>query len=129
MRRRTLSLILLVLAAALAGAGLWHARERAILSRPLLPVNFDHYDHAATRCATCHHNFLDNTGKTACYACHKADPVVGPVIERDFHRFCRDCHVQLATQGVESGPVRRCAACHDPQAMHTAREPDLEKER
>ena len=118
-----------VLLAVGVGSFVLDARERAVLARPLLPVNFDHYDHSATRCATCHHNFLDDTGTTACYACHKRDPEVGPHIERDFHVFCRDCHVKLADQGLQSGPVRRCGACHDPAALHTAREPDLEKER
>ena len=128
MHRRTLSLVCGVLVA-LTGVIFFAAREQAILASPLLPVNFDHYDHAATRCATCHHNFLDDTGTSACYACHKGDRAVGPHIERDFHTFCRDCHVKLAEQGLQSGPVRRCGACHDPAAMHTAREPDLEKKR
>ncbi|MBM4227311.1 MAG: cytochrome c3 family protein [Gammaproteobacteria bacterium] len=111
---RKQSLLVMVLILAVAGLGVWlgKLRAEAIRERPLLQIHFDHHEHAAVRCATCHHNFLDGTGKTACYFCHKQDPELGSRIEKDFHMFCRSCHVDLAQRGFQTGPVRRCAGCH-----------------
>jgi len=111
---RKQSLLVMLLLLAVAGLGLWlgKLRAEAIRERPLLQIHFDHHEHAAVRCATCHHNFLDDTGRTACYFCHKQDPDLGSRIEKDFHMFCRSCHVDLAQRGFQSGPVRRCAGCH-----------------
>lgn len=112
MRKQSLLVSLLVLAVAALGVGLGQWRAHAVRTRPLLQIHFDHHAHAAVRCATCHHNFLDDTGRTACYFCHKRDPALGLHIEKDFHMFCRTCHVELAQQGLKSGPVRRCSGCH-----------------
>ena len=85
-------------------------RQRA--QSPLLPVTFAHADHKEQNCAACHHNFTDNTGQGFCYDCHKSDPKIAADTEAMFHGLCRDCHVDLARQGEEHGPVRACQACH-----------------
>lgn len=115
MRCRSLFVVLLGSTAVVAGLCKW--REHLIIHRPLLQITFDHHDHGAVRCATCHHNFFDDTGRDACYFCHKIRPELALRIEQDFHAFCRDCHVEIAAQGVASGPLRRCAACHDAPAF------------
>lgn len=98
--------------AALLGVALIEWRAHLVRLRPLLSIVFDHHDHAAVKCATCHHNFFDNTGTDACYFCHKIRPALALTIEQDFHRFCRDCHAEIAARGLASGPLRRCAECH-----------------
>lgn len=100
----------LLLAGAATALVTW--RAHLVRTRPLLQITFDHQDHGAVRCATCHHNFFDDTGRDACYFCHKIRPELAMTIEQDFHVFCRDCHVKIATRGIRSGPLRRCAACH-----------------
>lgn len=111
MRHRSLLIAATLSVVAAYGVSKW--REHLIVSRPLLPINFDHHDHGAVRCATCHHNFFDTTGRDSCYFCHKIRPELALSIEADFHTFCRDCHVKIAQQGIKSGPQRRCASCHD----------------
>ncbi len=110
MRRRAL-FVGLVLTIALAG-GLYRWRQQLVIQRPLLPITFDHQDHGDVKCATCHHNFFDKTGRDSCYFCHKIRPALALTIEGDFHTFCRDCHADIASRGITSGPVRRCAGCH-----------------
>lgn len=102
--------VMLVLVA--VGAGLLQWRMHLVTRRPLLAITFDHQDHGAVRCATCHHNFFDDTGRDACYFCHKIRPELAVRIETDFHGFCRDCHARIAARGVSSGPLRRCSGCH-----------------
>ena len=116
MRRR--SLLIMAILSGVTAAGLVKWREQLIIRRPLLQINFEHHDHGAVRCATCHHNFFDNTGRDACYFCHKIRPELALRIEQDFHVFCRDCHVQIAQRGIRSGPLRGCAGCHhDPTGV------------
>ena len=79
----------------------------------MLAINFDHQDHYAVKCATCHHNFFDKTGQDSCYFCHKQRPELARRVQEDFHALCRDCHAQVAAQGFASGPTRRCGSCHD----------------
>ncbi len=79
----------------------------------MLAINFDHQDHYAVKCATCHHNFFDKTGQDSCYFCHKQRPELALRVQEDFHALCRDCHAQVAAQGFASGPTRRCGSCHD----------------
>lgn len=110
MSRRSLSLVPLVLA--VCGA-LYQWRERLIVRAPMLAIVFDHQDHYAVKCASCHHNFFDKTGQDSCYFCHKNRPELALHAQADFHVLCRDCHARIAQQGFASGPVRRCGACHD----------------
>jgi hypothetical protein len=93
-------------------AGLYLLRERMIIRAPMLAIVFDHQDHPAVKCDTCHHNFFDKTGQDSCYFCHKKRPELALRVEADFHGLCRDCHARLARQGYASGPVRQCAECH-----------------
>ncbi|MGD9603428.1 MAG: cytochrome c3 family protein [Gammaproteobacteria bacterium] len=110
MRPRSLLVTTVILIA--VGGVLVKWREHLVVRRPLLPIVFDHHDHAAVKCATCHHNFFDDTGRDACYFCHKRQRELALTIERDFHVFCRNCHVAIADRGIKSGPVRRCQGCH-----------------
>lgn len=117
MRHRTLLIGSAVLAVTAAAVLYW--RDRLVLARPLLTINFDHHDHGAVKCATCHHNFFDKTGRDSCYFCHKIRPELARTIEHDFHAFCRNCHTKMRDSGFKSGPVRRCAQCHG-EAVWTA---------
>lgn len=109
MRHRSVFIASLVVAA-LAAVAMW--RQHLVVTRPLLQIVFDHHDHGAVKCATCHHNFFDNTGRDSCYFCHKIRRELALTIEHDFHTFCRDCHTKIAARGIKSGPVRRCTGCH-----------------
>ena len=88
-------------------------REESIARAPALPMSFAHQDHMEVGCATCHHNFLDDTGQGLCIDCHKTDPEIAADIEEMFHDLCRDCHVERQREGLEGGPTRACFACHE----------------
>jgi hypothetical protein len=95
------------------------------VTRPgTIEVNFPHDSHTSVNCVTCHHNYVDHAGTTACIECHRNTPSrTVPVLraanaapiksaEATFHTFCRDCHTQLALGGSKHGPTRSCSACH-----------------
>jgi len=88
-------------------------RVGALSARPMLPVNFDHQDHAGTNCTQCHHDFIDDSGSGSCYSCHKMRPELAPQMEAMFHRLCRDCHVDTRLEGEDAGPLRSCRGCHE----------------
>ncbi|MEZ5560956.1 MAG: cytochrome c3 family protein [Pseudomonadales bacterium] len=111
--------ILTTAAAMLAQVG--GAAVGVAASGPALPLRFAHEDHQSVNCIECHHNFADRTGAGLCIDCHRQDPEISGQIETMFHDLCRGCHIErqreLATerQGrAESGPTRRCQACHQP---------------
>ena len=115
MSRRSLSVALALLALA---AGLGALRWRLIERAPMQAIVFDHQDHYAVKCGTCHHNFFDHTGQDSCYFCHKQRPELARRVQEDFHALCRDCHARIAAQGHASGPTRRCGGCHDWRTPH-----------
>lgn len=79
----------------------------------VIALNFPHELHTSVSCVTCHHNYVDHTGTTACIECHRSSRTdLGRSSEQTFHTFCRDCHTQLALDRHEHGPTRSCAACH-----------------
>ena len=88
------------------------SRQQMIRSAPMLAVNFAHKDHTAQSCLQCHHNFNDDTGSLPCFECHKTNPEVNALVERQFHDFCRWCHVKQQQLGEPAGPVRQCIDCH-----------------
>jgi len=60
----------------------WQWRQHAIVTAPMTPIKFGHQDHAAVSCKTCHHNFFDDTGRDACYSCHKQRPLLAATAHR-----------------------------------------------
>lgn len=95
---------------------LWLAeiyRSSNIKEHVLLPVSFEHSDHAQTQCAQCHHNFTDKAGGGTCYNCHRYSPDVTGDMEKTFHDFCFGCHVEKRLDDEDSGPMRECSACHE----------------
>ncbi|MBV8854806.1 MAG: cytochrome c3 family protein [Sinobacteraceae bacterium] len=79
-----------------------------------ITVNFPHERHTSVSCITCHHNYLDKSGTTACIECHRSQRSDLPhSSEATFHSFCRDCHARLAAEHTHHGPPRSCSACHD----------------
>lgn len=86
--------------------------RRAGDGQQILPMSFAHGDHGAIPCTTCHHNFVDENRGRSCIDCHLTDARVAPLFEAQFHRLCRSCHVEEQAAGKESGPTRRCIACH-----------------
>lgn len=79
----------------------------------VIAVNFPHDLHTSVSCVTCHHNYVDHTGTTACIECHRSSRTdLKRSSEQTFHTFCRDCHTQLALDSHKHGPTRSCAACH-----------------
>tara|TARA_R110002110_G_C13470525_1_gene721015 strand:+ start:133809 stop:134186 length:378 start_codon:yes stop_codon:yes gene_type:complete len=110
------SLSLVVTALVLAGflLALHQWRVTALPQQALLPTKFEHFDHVATQCVECHHNWVDETGSGPCYNCHKTDPQVNIEMEPMFHDFCWGCHIEkrLDPQEEEAGPVRECSLCH-----------------
>jgi len=83
-----------------------------------IAVSFPHDRHTSVNCVTCHHNYVDHTGTTACIECHRNANTAAPRAdlahssESTFHTFCRDCHTQLALDSEKHGPTRSCSACH-----------------
>lgn len=108
MIRSLLVMAPLVATAVTIGFAQDHLRERA----PMLPVTFGHVDHQSVNCATCHHNYRDDTGNGLCFDCHKTDPRVNALVEQQFHGLCMGCHVEQQRAGEDGGPIRACAACH-----------------
>lgn len=86
--------------------------RRAGGSHQILPMNFSHGDHGAVPCTTCHHNFVEENRGRSCIDCHVTDAKVAPLFEEQFHTLCRSCHVEEHAAGKDSGPTRRCIACH-----------------
>lgn len=65
-----------VLAGLLSTGVIWAIHEfqqHARADAELLPVTFAHTDHQGVNCASCHHEFIDDTGRGQCIACHTAD--------------------------------------------------------
>lgn len=79
-----------------------------------IAVTFPHDLHTSVSCVTCHHNYVDHTGTTACIECHRsARSDLVRSSESEFHTFCRNCHAQLALDGQpKHGPTRSCGGCH-----------------
>lgn len=124
-------LILALAAGALAnlggGALIVQLHESAAAERALLPLEFDHTLHVATSCATCHHDYVDDTPSGgACLSCHKKTREIASRIEPMFHGLCQDCHVETAHAGEATGPVRLCSGCHAPETARFARTRPLE---
>jgi hypothetical protein len=113
-------LILLVLPAILAGmiaalavGPLAQARLSYLRLSPIDHARFLHDDHTDFVCTTCHHNFIDRTGKENCLSCHKRLSMSEAMrVDRLFHAFCSDCHRRESLAGRKSGPVDHCTACH-----------------
>jgi len=78
----------------------------------ILPMNFAHNDHTPVNCIDCHHNYTDDTGDDLCMHCHVSNNEVWPLLETQFHDFCRGCHTEKSALGEDGGPPRQCMACH-----------------
>lgn len=102
-----------VLLVAMVGWGLSQASHRTLRATTVDHAGFDHDDHAAFSCVSCHHNFTDRTGKENCLSCHKRLSVSATTrIDRVFHRFCVECHVQEWWQTGKVSPFKSCRGCH-----------------
>jgi hypothetical protein len=102
-----------LLLVAVAGWGLSQASQRALRESPVDHAGFDHDDHAAYSCVSCHHNFTDRTGKENCLNCHKRLSVSSTTrIDRVFHRFCVACHVEEWWRTAKPSPFKSCNGCH-----------------
>ena len=90
------------------------------------PVEFSHLIHNEdyeVECDQCHHEYEDGENVweeddpvKKCSECHS------PVKNQDniknlrlsFHRNCKNCHKDLAKEGIsEDAPYRKCAGCHE----------------
>ena len=123
MNGMTKQLLLYTGAATLLVALLWLGSDYRLstqVTRPLLPVVFEHIDHRATECFFCHHNFTDDTGSGTCYSCHKFDMEIAHQMEDMFHTLCRNCHTETRLAGEVAGPVRSCDGCHLVEAFVSA---------
>lgn len=87
-------------------------QQTARAQADFLPVTFAHSKHQGVNCASCHHEFIDDTGRGLCFDCHKTDPTVNASIEVQFHELCWGCHVEKQAAGEAHGPTRQCISCH-----------------
>ncbi|MGE0280809.1 MAG: cytochrome c3 family protein [Rhizobiaceae bacterium] len=90
------------------------ARLAGLRTTPIDSAGFLHAKHATVTCVTCHHNFLDDTGKENCLNCHKRVSTSETMrIDRMFHAFCGECHRRESRTGErKSGPIDDCSGCH-----------------
>jgi hypothetical protein len=108
----TLALFIAVTAALTVGP-LAGVRLEPLRQSPIDHANFLHGDHTGLACASCHHNFLDGTGKENCLTCHKRTTMSEAMrIDRVFHAFCADCHRADKQSAREFGPIDDCNGCH-----------------
>ena len=114
---RFLAVVILLAAACAAivySAPVSQARLAGLRTTPIDSAGFLHKNHATVTCVTCHHNFLDHTGKENCLNCHKRVSTDETMrIDRMFHAFCGECHRRESRIGEgKSGPIDDCAGCH-----------------
>jgi hypothetical protein len=97
----------------LAGWAFADLSQRALRLSPIDHAGFHHKDHFVVGCLACHHNFADHSGTENCMSCHKRLSLSASTrIDRVFHRFCIDCHVNDAWHGEKTGPLKSCKGCH-----------------
>jgi DMSO/TMAO reductase YedYZ heme-binding membrane subunit len=78
-----------------------------------LSLSFPHEKHSGVNCLECHHNFVDQTGHSACISCHlRPGGAIKMAIEPRFHGFCLECHRDAARFPDKHGPVAGCTICH-----------------
>lgn len=106
---RTLAAVVLIVLACAVFLAVRHHQQSVA---PLLPLTFEHSDHRDEPCATCHHNYVDDTGAGTCLGCHKSRAALAADIEPTFHDFCRGCHIKRQREGKKAGPTRACNGCH-----------------
>ena len=100
---------------ALAFGPIASARLASMRSSPVDHAGFLHVDHGGISCTTCHHNFIDRTGKENCINCHKRLSTAETMrVDRMFHAFCGECHRQDRLASRETGPADHCSGCHAP---------------
>jgi len=90
------------------------SRLAGLRTAPIDSAGFLHAKHTTVTCVTCHHNFLDDTGKENCLNCHKRVSTEETMrIDRMFHAFCGECHRRESRIGQgKSGPIDDCSGCH-----------------
>lgn len=100
-------------AAALTAGPLSQARLAGLRASPVDHAGFLHGDHRGIACTTCHHNFVDRSGKENCITCHKRLTISEPMrVDRMFHAFCGECHRDEKAAGHKTGPIDHCMGCH-----------------
>ena len=79
-----------------------------------IPMTFSHKSHKQQQCIDCHHNYVDNTGRSQlCMGCHLSTVELTYKLEDQFHQLCMGCHREKQLEGnKEHGPVRQCKMCH-----------------
>jgi len=117
---RDVKILIVVVAFATACAAIVYsapvsqARLAGLRTAPIDSAGFLHARHTTVTCVTCHHNFLDDTGKENCLNCHKRVSTDETMrIDRMFHAFCGECHRRESRRGEgKSGPIDDCSGCH-----------------
>ena len=116
-----LAVVLLMMAAIAAVLTLGPLSEMRLASLRTSPIDhagFLHADHTKVTCVTCHHNFVDETGKENCLPCHKRLGRSETMrVDRMFHAFCGECHRDDKRAGRATGPIDDCMGCHGPQPV------------
>jgi hypothetical protein len=116
-----LAVVLLMMAAIAAVLTLGPLSEMRLASLRTSPIDhagFLHADHTKVTCVTCHHNFVDQTGKENCLPCHKRLGRSETMrVDRMFHAFCGECHRDDKRAGRATGPIDDCMGCHGPQPV------------
>lgn len=81
---------------------------------PSIPMTFAHESHKQQQCIDCHHNYVDNTGRSLlCMVCHLSKKEITYKLEDQFHELCMGCHRRKQLEGQKDhGPIRQCKACH-----------------
>jgi len=107
-------LLLSLLGLSLYSSDLIQSRLATPRYEATIPMTFSHKSHKQQQCIDCHHNYVDNTGRSQlCMGCHLSTAELTYKLEDQFHQLCMGCHreKQLAAN-KEHGPVRQCKMCH-----------------
>jgi hypothetical protein len=76
-------------------------------------VPFPHARHfSVADCVACHHTSQPGEAMTACHVCHREQGGEARSAHRAFHDSCIGCHDKLLRAGLQTGPSKRCSACH-----------------
>ncbi|MDX2367729.1 MAG: cytochrome c3 family protein [Colwellia sp.] len=112
-------LLLTLLGITLYSSDITQSRLATPRYEAIIPMTFSHKSHKQQQCIDCHHNYVDNSGRSLlCMGCHLSKVELTYKLEDQFHELCMGCHRKKQLEGDKDyGPVRQCKACHTEERL------------